>query len=175
MIPIVSALTRMDRFPQTLSPWTGEAGFTETYSPSILCLLDAVERLCGIMPRPDGDLWFSACLPYPQDHGQAAASETAYSRKVDGVLYEWTVTAEEATAWKDGEPLLSIPTGTRAVSDRQGRLKRVIGMSVRKVEGLVRYEGRNLPLAVDGNEQLELTEEGFVSVEKPGIVFPVHG
>ncbi len=175
LTPVLSALTRMDRFPQTLSPWTGEAGFTETYSPSILCLLDAVERLWGIMPRPDGELWFSACLPYPQDHGQAVASETAYSRKVDGMLYEWTVTAEGATAWRDGEPLLSIPTGTRAVTDRQGRLKRVVGMSVRKVEGSVCYEGQELLLAIEGNEQQQLTEQGFVSVEKPGIVFPVHG
>lgn len=175
LTPALSALTRMDRFPQTLSPWTGEAGFTETYSPSILCLLDAVERLYGIMPRPDGELWFSACWPYPQDHGQSVASETAYSRRVDGVLYEWTVTAAGAAAWRNGELLLSLPAGTRAVTDRQGRLKRIIGMSVQKVEGVVRYGAAELPFAVEGNEQLELKEQGFVSVEKPGIVFPVHG
>ncbi|MDF2935946.1 MAG: hypothetical protein K0Q90_1319 [Paenibacillaceae bacterium] len=173
--PIVNALSRMDRFPQTLSPWTGEAGFTETYSPSILCLLDYVERLCGIMPRPDGELWFTACLPYPQDHGEAVASETGYSRRVDGVVYEWTVTGEGAVAWRNGEQLLSIPAGTRAITDRQGRLKRVVGMVVRRVEGFVRYQGMELLVAVDGNEQLELTEEGLVSVLKPGIVFPVHG
>ncbi|RAU97101.1 MGH1-like glycoside hydrolase domain-containing protein [Paenibacillus sp. YN15] len=173
--PIVSALTRMDRFPQTLSPWTGEAGFTETYSPSILCLLDYVERLCGIMPRPDGELWFTACLPYPQDHGGTVAAETAYRRRVDGVLYEWTVTVEGGTAYRNGEPLLSIPAGTRAVTDRQGKLKRVVGMSVRPVEGHVRCQGMELPLAIEGNEQLELSEEGLVRVLKPGIVFPAYG
>lgn len=31
--PILSALSKAKRFPQTLSPWTGAEGFTEAYSP----------------------------------------------------------------------------------------------------------------------------------------------
>lgn len=50
--PTLLALSRADRFSQTLHPFTGRPGFTEAYSPAILCLLDFLERLCGIQPRP---------------------------------------------------------------------------------------------------------------------------
>ncbi|MNP42432.1 hypothetical protein D3C76_1361970 [compost metagenome] len=127
------------------------------------------------MPRPEGELWFTACLPYPQDHGKAVAAETGYSRRVDGVVFEWTVTGEGAVAWRNGEQLLSIPAGTRAVTDRQGKLKRLVGMTVQRVECVVRYQGLELPVVIDGNEQLELADEGFVRVLNPGIVYPSHG
>jgi hypothetical protein len=61
--PILAAVAAADRFPQCLDPWSGEAGFTERYSPSILWFLDAVERHFGILPRPDGELWFSGMTP----------------------------------------------------------------------------------------------------------------
>lgn len=76
--PIISAISRLTRFGQCLSPWTGEEGYTESYSPAILCALDFIERLCGILPTPEGELWFTGLLPYPMDHGQDLASQTAY-------------------------------------------------------------------------------------------------
>lgn len=79
--PILSAMFRMQRFSQCLSPWTGEEGYTETYSPATLCLLDYVERLCGILPTPEEELWFTGLLPYPMDHGEVPAEETAYARR----------------------------------------------------------------------------------------------
>ena len=59
MQPALSALFGASRFAQTLNPFTGETGFTEMYSPSIPCLLESVERLRGIRPRPEGTLWFT--------------------------------------------------------------------------------------------------------------------
>ena len=64
LYPILSALFNADRFAQCLSPFTGKEGFTEVYSPAILCLLDFIERLSGILPRPDGTLWFTGLVPY---------------------------------------------------------------------------------------------------------------
>ncbi len=63
MQPIIEAASRFTKFPQCISPWTGEEGFTHGYTPAMLCLLDYIERLCGIMPRPDGKLWFTGLLP----------------------------------------------------------------------------------------------------------------
>jgi hypothetical protein len=60
-----------------LNPWTGEPGFTELYSPAILCTLDAVERLAGILPRPDGEVWCTALLPSGVDHHSVADAVAA--------------------------------------------------------------------------------------------------
>lgn len=63
ILPILAAFSRMTRFGQTLSPWTGEEGYTESYSPAILCLLDYMERLCGIVPVAGRSYGSPACFP----------------------------------------------------------------------------------------------------------------
>ncbi|NOV02248.1 MGH1-like glycoside hydrolase domain-containing protein [Paenibacillus planticolens] len=156
LYPIMAAFHKMTRFAQTLSPWTGDEGFTQTYSPAILCMLDYVERLCGIMPRPENELWFTGLLPYAVDHGEEIADATAYSRIVDGVSFELMNTIEESVVYRDGIASLRFPSGLRAVTDRQGKLKSFIGMSARTVEGTVVYEGQEWQVAVKGNEQLDL-------------------
>lgn len=173
--PIITAMAQMERFAQTLSPWNGQEGFTETYSPAVLCLLDFVERLSGILPRPNGELWFTALLPYPQDHGENMAPEIGYSRTVDGVTYEFVVTREAGgIVYRDGAEHLRIPFGTRAVCDCSGRLLSLIGMTVRTVEGSVAYEGQQLPVTVKGNEQVDLQGERLVSVRDIGVIYPTY-
>ncbi|WP_054705901.1 hypothetical protein [Bacillus sp. JCM 19041] len=87
MHQILTVFSHSNKFPQTINPWTGEAGFTEVYSPSILCLLDFIERLSGILPRPNGDIWATGLVPYPYQHSDDIC-ETAYSRHVNGKSYE---------------------------------------------------------------------------------------
>lgn len=172
--PIITALAQMTRFAQTVSPWTGKEGYTESYSPALLCLLDFVERLSGILPRPNGELWFTSLVPYPQDHGEVMAAETGYSRIVDGVIFEFVTTREGSTVYRNGGAYLKIPFGTRAVTDRKGQLKAIIGMSVRTIEGTVWYEGHEIPLIVKGNEQIELTDGQFISVRDLGVIYPTY-
>jgi len=172
--PIVSAMSRMSRFGQTLSPWTGEEGYTETYSPAILCLLDYVERLCGIVPTPEGELWFTGLVPYPLDHGEETAEQTAYSRTVDGVTFELVNTREGSAIYRNGELHIRFPYGARIATDRGGRLKSVIGMTVRTVQGRIEYQGREYPIAVQGNEKLDLTDGQFVGVRNIGVVVPAY-
>ncbi|MDU2242101.1 MAG: hypothetical protein E7E23_16150 [Paenibacillus sp.] len=150
--PILSAMVRMERFAQCLSPWTGEEGFTETYSPAILCLLDYVERLCGILPTPEEELWFTGLLPYSMDHGEVPAEETAYARTVDGMSFELVNTREGSTVYRNGELYCRFPYGTRLVTTRRGEPKALVGMSVRTVEGLLEYECRAYPVRLGGNE-----------------------
>ncbi|WP_051815608.1 MGH1-like glycoside hydrolase domain-containing protein [Glycomyces tenuis] len=66
--PPLAALAAADRFPQCLDPWSGEAGFTSVYSPSILWFLDTVERSFGILPRPGGEVWFTGLPPVSYTH-----------------------------------------------------------------------------------------------------------
>ncbi len=200
--PIISAISRLTRFGQCLSPWTGEEGYTESYSPAILCAMDFIERLCGILPTPDEELWFTGLLPYPMDHGQELASQTAYSRIVDGQLFEFLNTehyaeiycttqatqstqATQATQADQGtqsnrlsQCICRFPSGLRIITDRNGGMKAVVGMSVRVVEGILIYKGVEYAIRAAGNEVL-MFEEGklggvFRSISNPGVIAPSY-
>lgn len=176
MQPILSALSRMSRFGQVLSPWTGEEGYTETYSPAMLCLLDYVERLCGILPTRDGELWFTGLVPYAMDHGHEVAEETAYSRRVDGTLYELVNTRAGSEVYRDGEqePYLRFPNGVRAVTNRKGELRAIVGMTMQQIQGLAHYNGQEFPFTINGNEILELCKEEFVRISDIGVIPPSY-
>jgi hypothetical protein len=173
MHPTLSALFQAPRFPQTLDPFTGRAGFTESYSPAILCLLDFVERLCGIMPRPDGTLWFTGLTPKQIEHSDAA-HETAYSRIVDGRHFELVNTATESLAWRDGEPLFEAPRGVRVITSRGGDVLGLIGMSVTPIEGTLGTGDARYAFRVAPNEQFELRDGRFVRTRNPGLVTPTY-
>lgn len=173
--PILAAFSRMTRFGQTLSPWTGEEGYTETYSPAILCLLDYIERLCGIMPVAGEELWFTGLLPYDMDHSREAAHETGYRRNVDGTVFELSVTREQAVIYRNGQEYMTFPFGVRVVLNRDGQLLRLIGMSVSRIEGELRYQGEGIPFKIKGNEQLAYTDGGFASISDIGVVLPEYG
>ncbi|MFS0724060.1 MGH1-like glycoside hydrolase domain-containing protein [Paenibacillus sp. 1P07SE] len=172
--PILSAMAHTERFAQTLSPWTGQEGFTETYSPAILCLLDFVERLSGILPTAEDELWFTGLIPYAMDHGETVAGETAYSRDTDGVKYELVNTREGCAIYRDGELHMRFPYGVRIVTDRAGALLGVIGMSARSIEGAVFYGGRELPFVAAGNDWLAYRGGTLQAERQIGVVPPAY-
>ncbi|MBW7457223.1 hypothetical protein K0U00_24590, partial [Paenibacillus sepulcri] len=172
LTPIVSAISRLTRFGQCLSPWTGEEGYTESYSPAILCVLDFIERLCGIVPTPEGELWFTGLLPYPMDHGVRLGEETAYCRLVDGRMMELVNNAEQADIYVEERLVCRFPYGIRVITDRRGALKAIAGMVAREVEGIVEYEGIAFPIRIGGNEKLVFEDGIFSRVSNPGVVLP---
>lgn len=169
--PALSALFNSTRFAQTLDPFTGREGFTEGYSPAILCLLDFVERLTGIQPRPDGELWFTGLVPYQSEH-RFAAHATAYARTVEGRRFELVNTPETATAFRDGELLFACPAGVRVVTDRAGDIAAVVGMSARRIEGAIETPRGALAFRAVANERLDLREDRLVTTSNPGLVPP---
>jgi hypothetical protein len=56
--------------------------------------LDAVERLAGILPRPDGEVWCTALLPYGVDH-QPVADAVTYARTIDSAR-SWAATTRSS-------------------------------------------------------------------------------
>ncbi|HBU81694.1 MAG TPA: hypothetical protein DEF35_08655 [Paenibacillus sp.] len=174
MQPILSSLSKAKRFAQALSPWTGEEGFTETYSPSILCLLDYVERLCGILPVESDQLWFTGLLPIDMDHGEEVAGHTAYSRTVNGLHFELVNTPERVTVYQGGNVLIEGPAGIRLVTDRSGHLEGIIGMSVRTIEGELVYRGTSIPIRIKGNEMQRYTDGSLKSERDIGIIYPSY-
>lgn len=173
--PILTALSRFTKFSGSLCPWTGREGYSDNYSPTMLCVLDYVERYCGIYPAPSGELWFTALVPRGIDYGEVVAEETGYAKTVDGVVFELVNGRGDSRVYKDGELLYTVPQGVRLVTGRSGGLKGLIGMSVRTVHGEVQYGGRAIPFTASGNERLEYDGKGFVSVADPGVVLPCYG
>jgi hypothetical protein len=172
--PIVTLLSRFKNFTGASSAWVGgeRESFT-SYSPTSLCLMDFLERLCGITPRPEGTLWFTALIPRGIDYGETVAEETGYSRRVDGALFEFVNERSGiSTVYKDGEKLYEFPQSVRLVTDRKGNFRGLIGMSVRDITGDVVYKGRSIPFKASGNEILEYDGQGFMSAENPGVVRP---
>ncbi len=173
MQPTLSALFKAERFAQTLHPFTGRAGYTEAYSPAILCLLDFVERLSGIMPRPDGTLWFTGLTPQQIEHRDIQHA-TAYGRDVDGTCFELVNSGDTTIAWRNGEMLFRAPRGVRAVTGPAGELRALIGMSASPVSGELEYAGAAIPFSIAANEQLEFSGGTFRSVRAPGLVPPAY-
>jgi hypothetical protein len=141
----------------------------------MICFLDYIERYCGIYPTTEGDLWFTSLIPRGIDFGEILAEETGYSRKVGKSLYEFINEKDKSSVYKDSEFLYSFPQGLRLITGQDGGLKGLIGMTVRHNTGEIRYKDKIIPYAVSGNERLEYTEAGFISVEKPGVIPPNYG
>ena len=165
--PVLAAVALADRFPQCLDPWSGAAGFTSEYSPAILWLLDAIERHCGILPRPDGTLWFSGMPPTRLDHG-AAAGAVAYSRGVDGARFELAADDSNVRVLRDGEVLAEFPRGWRLVTSRAGEPLSLVGLAAAPVTG----SWRGSEVALAPNDVLDL-ETG--RRRSPGFTPPTAG
>jgi hypothetical protein len=172
--PTLAALARFDGFAASMSPWTGAEGYGERYTPTMLTALDYIERLCGIFPSPDGELHFTAVLPRADDSGGDSARETRYTRRVNGVSFALDVSEFGAVAYTDGARLGEIPPGVRVVTDFEGKLRSIVGLSVRDISGELVWDGAKIPFSVSANEVLRLRHGEFVSVSSPGIVYPSY-
>jgi len=171
MQPTLSALFDADRFPQTLSPYTGQAGFTEKYSPSILCLLDFIERLSGIAPRPDGAIWFTSLLPKPALH-KHENWETGYARRVGGTSYELINTALGGEIYRNGELTCRFPAGIRVMLDQSGALLGLVCVTSRQVDGVLTFQGQDHAFRILPNEQIAFESGSWSRIASPGLVLP---
>ncbi|MNJ69283.1 hypothetical protein D3C77_656150 [compost metagenome] len=108
------------------------------------------------------------------DHGEEVSHETAYSRTVDGTMFELVNTRQGSAIYRNGEIHIQFPYGTRVVTDRQGELKKIIGMSVSPVQGSVQVEGQVYPISVKGNEQQIFAGGRFETKSDIGVVMPTY-
>lgn len=168
--PLLAALAVADRFPQCVDPWSGDAGYTSVYSPSILWFLDAIERHTGVLPRPDGRVWLSGLAPTRLDHG-AAAEATAYSRTVDGAVVELGADDETVVVHRDGAPWMRFPRGWRVVV-AGGRAEAVVGLAAAPVTGELVVGDSSASLTVAPNERVELVGDVVAGRSGPGFVAP---
>lgn len=169
--PVLAAVAIADRFPQCLDPWTGSPGFTSVYSPSILWLLDTIERMAGVLVRPDGEVWLTGLAPTRLDHG-AAASSVAYRRSVGESVFELASDDVRSVAYRDGVEFARFPRGWRLIADAFGEVSAVVGVAGRPVDGeLVTRDGR-VALRAQPNERVEIRSGAVVSRSSPGFTPP---
>ncbi|NDK30289.1 MGH1-like glycoside hydrolase domain-containing protein [Nesterenkonia haasae] len=179
---LLAALTTADRFPQGIDPWSGAAGFTSTYSPSILWMLDTVERTFGILPMPSGEVAFNGLAPTRLDpsHGNstsaagasAAAQAVAYSRAVAGVRYELAADDHEVVVFRNGSEHLNFPRGWRVTVNAAGAPTTVTCSTPRSVTGRLSWDGRAVDLTLAANEYVKLEALDIVGRDSPGFSPP---
>jgi hypothetical protein len=172
--PILAALFDMETFPQTLSPFTGAPGYTESYSPSILCLLDFMERRSGILPRPDGTLWFTGLVPEEVIH-KDVRHQTAYSREIDGLNFELLNDGSNVTILRDGQEHIRFPYGVRVTTDRLGTPTAVTGLVSRTATGTLQTPSGRYELSVGPNEVQSFADGSLIPSSAPKLVFPTYG
>lgn len=168
--PVLGALADADRFPQCLDPFSGAAGFTEGYSPAILFFLDALERWCGILPRPDGDVWFTGLTPTRLPHG--AADAVAYTRQIDGVRCELAADDASVRVLRDGRAHLKFPRGWRVTTDRAGTVRAVACVDSAPVSGTLVTGQGEIALTLEPNERVRIDGGRVVDSHAVGFVAP---
>ncbi|MDZ5077204.1 MGH1-like glycoside hydrolase domain-containing protein [Nesterenkonia sp. HG001] len=176
--PVLTALAVAESFPQCLDPWSGEAGYTSGYSPAVLWMLDAVERLCGVLPLPLGGFAVTSLAPTRLDHG-AAAQAVACSRRVTGTAWEALSDDVGTVLLREGVEHLSIPRGWRVELDGLGAVTAVVGVAPHPVTG--RLDGPGAPgggteeLTVAPDERIRWEAGVVVDRGGPEFIAPRHG
>lgn len=168
---LLTAMAGHDRFAQCYDPWSADAGYTEAYSPSILWLLDTLERDAGILPLPDGRVWLSGLIPTRLDHGRAPTA-TAASRTVHGVHWELAGDDETVVVHRDGAERLRFPRGWRVEVSADGQVAAVTCLAAGAVAGTLRGEGTAVDLALSPNDRVEITGDGPGTLTRPGFTPP---
>lgn len=172
MWPWIAAMTRSQRFPQTIDPWTGAAGFTDDYAPAIVAMLDFVDRCCGILPRPDGEVWLTGLEPAVIGHDMLGTA-TAAERTVGGVRYRIDTDDSGVRVHRDGERFADFPRGLRLILDGAGTPSALVGMVPQTLTGTLRIGRRSWEVAVSGNQRWRLGGDTPVLVADRGVIVPV--
>ncbi len=172
---LLQAMAGHDRFAQCFDPWTGDAGYTEVYSPAILWLLDTLERDAGVLPRPGGEIWLSGLIPSRLGHGQAVAASAA-SRTVAGVRYELAGDDERVEVHRDGARWLCFPRGWRVILDAGGAPASVVCLAAGPVAGdLVVADAAPLTLSLTPNARAGVRGGRVAAITDPGFTPPRSG
>ncbi|MFH0760322.1 MAG: trehalase family glycosidase [Bacteroidota bacterium] len=132
------------KFTQQFDPFTGTVNNTsDGYGPSILASLEFISRLYGVHLAQDTVHW--SCLD--DDH------EYRYSQKWGGRIYKMETQGNRAHCFYNDREIFSFTRGARVLSDLEGRIIEIIGITPekknRKVDVL--YNGKAHSLSMSPN------------------------
>jgi hypothetical protein len=132
------------KFTQQFDPFTGTINNTsDGYGPSILASLEFISRLYGIHLAQDTVHW--SCLD--DDH------EYSYSQKCGGRIYKMETRGSRVHCFYNDSEIFSFSRGVRVVSDLEGRIIEIIGITPEKKSRKVsvRYDGKTHSFSLGPN------------------------
>lgn len=132
------------KFPQQFDPFTGTINNTsDGYGPNILATLEFVSRLYGVHIAQDTVHW--SCLDDNQEY--------LYSQQWGDRLYTLETRGSRAFCFYNGREVFSFTRGARVISDLEGRIIKIIGITPDKKDRKVSvdYEGKTHSLSLGPN------------------------
>ena len=133
------------KFTQQFDPFTGTINNTsDGYGPSMLASLEFISRLYGIHLAQDTVHW--SCLDDDQEY--------RYSQKWGERLYRLETRGSRVHCFFNDREIFSFTRGARVVSDLEGRIIEIIGITPEKKSRKVsvRYDGKTHSLSLSSNE-----------------------
>lgn len=148
------------RLSQQIDPITGKPSGPKPdgYGPMILAALEYISRMHGIHPDVSGDrVWWSAL-----EGADAVYTQRWADRK-------WTQEAakDRLTASINGKELFSCTRGVRIVTDLDGRIREIVGISPDPQAVVLQVDGKSHELTVKPNEIWRIDDEPVLSRAAP--------
>ena len=136
-------LCREKYFTQQYNPMTGEhAKADDGYGPTMLAALQYIAYLYGVDFSCDTLVWSAV------DNDK----DTSYTQTLFGAEYTLERKNKKATAYKNGKMLFAVSQGVRVITDLEGNLVSLVGLSKREVALELEYAGVRHTLTVKPNE-----------------------
>ncbi len=130
------------KFTQQFDPFKGTINNTsDGYGPSILSSLEFISRLYGIHISQDKVNW--SCLDDQQTY--------EYSQEWDDRWYRMTTQGNRVVCSINGNEVFSFTKGIRVVTDRNGKIIEVIGISTKDQKASIESSGKTFSLTIAPN------------------------
>ncbi len=135
------------RFTEQFDPLTGEPGCPrmDGYGPTALALLEYISRMHGIhLDVVNGQVWWSAC----------DGKDFSYSQRWGERTWSMTSTNGVTTASLNGKNLFTCTAGVRVVTDLDGKVSEIIGISAQKQKMTLEANGYKQKLSVKPDQEI---------------------
>ena len=135
------------RFTQQFDPLTGEPGCPrmDGYGPTALALLEYISRMHGIhLDVVQNQVWWSAC----------DGKEFSYSQRWGDHKWSMTSTNGIFNAELEGRKIFSCSTGCRLITDLEGRVIEIIGISTQKQKVTLEANGHAQKLNLKPDQKI---------------------
>ncbi|MEI6076364.1 MAG: trehalase family glycosidase [Verrucomicrobiota bacterium] len=135
------------RFTEQFDPLTGDPGCPrmDGYRPTALALLEYISRMHGIhLDVVKGQAWWSAC----------DGKDFSYSQRWGERTWTMTSTNGVTTASLNGKNLITCTAGVRVVTDLDGKVSEIIGISAQKQKMTLEANGYKHKLSVKPDQTI---------------------
>ena len=142
---------------QNYNPLTGEYSKTSQngYGPMVIATLENISFMQGVNISKDDIIWTS----YGND-------EFEYTQRYGDATYKLAGNNGCVSAYLDGVMIFSAKGSIRIKTDMKGKILAVFGISSEPCEVSICVAGRDYTFRIAPNEELALTDSGFVTVRK---------